>query len=206
MARRARIVVDGRADRVRGRRLRRGRDRPGRRGAGSRRVPLPRRRLRQLPGGGRRRRVRPDLPGRGAARDGRPAASARTASRRCRSSTCDDLDADAGRPGGRRSGARMPSVVVIGSAGGRAAPSARPSLMRLTGIEVVGIYPGPAIVAREPGGMLHLDGRRDRRRDRRRRAPAGLRGLGPRRDRHRGRRRAARAGRRRSRPRRPGRA
>ena len=44
--------------------------------------------------------------------------------------------------------------VVIGSAEGFSA--ATTVLDAAAGIEVVGIYPGPAIVAREPGGMLHL--------------------------------------------------
>src|SRR4051794_10924845 len=44
--------------------------------------------------------------------------------------------------------------VVIGSAAGSGPGST--VLDAATGIEVVGIYPGPAIVAREPGGMLHL--------------------------------------------------
>jgi glycine cleavage system aminomethyltransferase T len=50
--------------------------------------------------------------------------------------------------------------VVIGSAAsaasGRESAAGSTVLDAATGIEVVGIYPGPAIVAREPGGMLHL--------------------------------------------------
>jgi glycine cleavage system aminomethyltransferase T/bacterioferritin-associated ferredoxin len=45
-------------------------------------------------------------------------------------------------------------VAVVGSA--EAAPPAATVLDATQGTEVMGIYPGPAIVAREPGGMLHL--------------------------------------------------
>ena len=46
--------------------------------------------------------------------------------------------------------------VVIGSADPSPSQPTATVLDAATGIEVVGIYPGPAIVAREPGGMLHL--------------------------------------------------
>jgi glycine cleavage system aminomethyltransferase T len=45
-------------------------------------------------------------------------------------------------------------VAVVGSA--KAAPAGAAVLDASQGVEVMGIYPGPAIVAREPGGMLHL--------------------------------------------------
>jgi glycine cleavage system aminomethyltransferase T len=50
-------------------------------------------------------------------------------------------------------------AVVGGGARGRSAAAGRDAVVldAADGIEVVGIYPGPAIVAREPGGMLHLE-------------------------------------------------
>jgi len=51
-------------------------------------------------------------------------------------------------------------AVLGGGESGRAAAAARDGAIVLDtadGIEVVGIYPGPAIVAREPAGMLHLE-------------------------------------------------
>jgi glycine cleavage system aminomethyltransferase T len=50
-------------------------------------------------------------------------------------------------------------AVVGGSSRGRAAAAGRDAtvLDAADGIEVVGIYPGPAIVAREPAGILHLE-------------------------------------------------
>ena len=50
-------------------------------------------------------------------------------------------------------------AVIGGGSGGRAAAAGRDVLVldARDGVEVVGIYPGPAIVAREPGGMLHLE-------------------------------------------------
>jgi glycine cleavage system aminomethyltransferase T len=44
--------------------------------------------------------------------------------------------------------------VVIGSTAG--SPPDTTVLDAATGIEVVGIYPGPSVIAREPSGMLHL--------------------------------------------------
>ena len=66
-----------RAGRVRGRGFGRGRDPARRRGAGARRDAVPRRRLRELPGGGRWRRVRPDVPDGGTAGVAGRAASGR---------------------------------------------------------------------------------------------------------------------------------
>jgi glycine cleavage system aminomethyltransferase T len=49
-------------------------------------------------------------------------------------------------------------AVIGGGSSGLAAATGRETLVLDAGdgVEVVGIYPGPAIVAREPGGMLHL--------------------------------------------------
>ena len=50
-------------------------------------------------------------------------------------------------------------AVIGGGSSGRAAAAGRGAnvLDAGDGIEVAGIYPGPSIVAREPGGMLHMD-------------------------------------------------
>ncbi|MBA2381105.1 MAG: (2Fe-2S)-binding protein, partial [Chloroflexi bacterium] len=51
-------------------------------------------------------------------------------------------------------------AIVGGGSSERAAAEGRDGALVLDaadGIEVVGIYPGPAAVAREPGGMLHLE-------------------------------------------------
>lgn len=50
-------------------------------------------------------------------------------------------------------------AVVGGGAGGQGAAAGRDAVVldAADGVEVVGIYPGPAIVAREPAGMLHLE-------------------------------------------------
>jgi sarcosine oxidase subunit alpha len=45
-------------------------------------------------------------------------------------------------------------VAVVGSA--ERAPAGATVLDAAVGLDVMGIYPGPALVAREPGGMLHL--------------------------------------------------
>ena len=175
------------ADRVPSRRLGRHRDRPGGRGAGSRRhacawpataATASRRSTASPTSGPARSAARPGtVVGRHPA-DGKPPLPSSTPR--------PDLGV-ADRRGGRRSARPTPTSRSIG--GGRrprrrCRTAARWSSMRATAIEVVGIYPGPTIVAREPGGMLHLAGRRDRRRDRRRRAPAGLPGQRARRDRH----------------------
>ena len=54
--------------------------------------------------------------------------------------------------------AHVPVAVVGGGSSGRAAALDRDALVldSRDGDDVVGIYPGPAIVAREPDGMLHL--------------------------------------------------
>jgi glycine cleavage system aminomethyltransferase T len=51
-------------------------------------------------------------------------------------------------------------AVIGGGESGRAAAASRDGAIVLDaadGIDVVGIYPGPAIVAREPAGMVHLE-------------------------------------------------
>ena len=50
-------------------------------------------------------------------------------------------------------------AVIGGGSSGRAAAADSDALVldAADGVEVMGIYPGPAIVAREPGGMLHLE-------------------------------------------------
>ena len=50
-------------------------------------------------------------------------------------------------------------AVIGGGSSGRAAAAGRDAVVLDAAdvIEVVGIYPGPSIVAREPGGMLHLE-------------------------------------------------
>jgi glycine cleavage system aminomethyltransferase T len=55
--------------------------------------------------------------------------------------------------------AHAATAVIGGGVSGRAAAEGRDAsvLDAGDGIEVVGIYPGPSIVAREPGGMLHLE-------------------------------------------------
>ena len=143
-----RIVVDGRPIAFAARRLRRGRDPPGRRGAGPRRDAVPGRRLRQLPGG---RSTASPTSGRArsAARPGhgRRAASGRRASRRCPRRPARPDAAIAGRRS--RSGASQIDVAVIGggSSGPAAAAAERPASAsdprrRATAIEVVGDLPG----------------------------------------------------------------
>ncbi len=53
----------------------------------------------------------------------------------------------------------VPVAVIGGGDSGHEAAEGRGAtvLDAGDGIEVVGIYPGPAVVAREPGGMVHLD-------------------------------------------------
>ena len=166
-------------------RLARGRDPAGRRGARARRDAVPRRRLRELPRGRRRRRLRPDVPGRGAAGHGRRAASGGRASRRSPSST-GATPARAGRRRGRGRRARRRRAVV----GGSARPASRRPATAASVLDAADGDRGRRHLPRarrsspgRRGGMLHVDGRRDRRRDRRRRDPAGLPGQRPRRDR-----------------------
>ncbi len=72
---------------------------------------------------------------------------------------------------------READVVVIGAgdSGQRAAAEAEGHGRHVLvldaghGEEVVAVYPGPTVVARTPRGMLHVDARGDRRRDRGRR-------------------------------------
>ena len=123
----------------------------GRRGSGPRRHALPRRRLRQLPRPGRRR-----SPTCGRARRRRGPASSSGGIRAGGKPPLPVVDRrDVTRtPAGRTSrfAGRRRSVVVIGRSSGRRPPAgaARPR-RGLSGIEVVGIYPGPAVVARERG-------------------------------------------------------
>ena len=55
--------------------------------------------------------------------------------------------------------AHAPLVVIGGGSSGRMAAEGRAAIVldAADGIEVVGIYPGPSIVAHEPVGMLHLE-------------------------------------------------
>ena len=142
----------------------------------ARRDAVPGRRLRQLPGGRRRRRLRPDLPGRGARRDRRRAASGRREAatpRRSRlGSTC------------RSSGAFVESRRRSGAPD--RAPTASRSLVldAAEGNEVVGIYAGPDGRRPDPDRDAPRRGRGGRRRDRGGRDPAGLPGQRPRRAAH----------------------
>ena len=157
-----RIVVDGSPVAYRGRRFGRRRDPARRRGPGARRDAVPRRRLRELPGGGRRRRLRPDLPDRGAAGVAGRAASGRS----------EPATPRGGRHGPDRDAAPATvelhhlevDVAVIGggSSGLAAAAEAERGgktvrvLDAHAGDEVVAIYAGPMIVVRTAHGMLHV--------------------------------------------------
>ena len=142
---------------------------PRRRGPGTRRHPVPRGRLRELPCRRRWRRVRSDVPDdrRGGRRGGAAPGRREPAAPRWR-----------GSPGraGRTAGRRRPSSSAAVRPG-RLAASRRPDALVLDagdGIEVAGIYPGPDRRGEDAVRGAPRRGRGDRRRDRGRRDPAGL--------------------------------
>ena len=135
------------------------RDPACRRGARPRRHALPGRRLRQLPRDRRRRRLRPDLPGRRRGQGWPSRAIRRTALPPL--PVVDGTDATR-PPLGPRSpssaGRSSSSVIGGGAAGQRAVAGARRRpgrdvllLDAEDGHEVVAVYPGPTVVARDAG-------------------------------------------------------
>ncbi len=147
-----RIVVDGRPIDAQEGDSARGRDRAGRRAARAWRDAVPRRRLRELPGGRRWHRLRPDVPGPGASGDAWSSGTRPRGTRRCRAGRSSARSrSSAGR---RRS---WSSVGATRPAGRRRRTRGALVLDAAEGNEVVAVYPGPTVVARTPTGMLHVE-------------------------------------------------